>query len=237
MIKVQLSTLSPTTDVLTAFPEWIIQYCNLNSRVLDVGAGRDINKTGSLIRPHIARLVGVDPSENIKHNPVVDEGYKASLEEFAHGHLTKFDSLYAMFVIEHVANPYAFLSGCRSLLKPNGMLFGVTPNLWHYLGVSAKISTSMGIEDWLLERLVGKQSKEDYHFPTTYRMNSIRAISRALEQTGFQAVEFRCFDPTRRLEFYFPPMLKRLPSVYTRLVYLLHLSRFMGYLMFRATAD
>ena len=66
MIQTRISTILPTADVLTVFPEWIVQYCNPTSVVLDVGAGRDKNKTGAFIRPHIARLVGVDPSENIK---------------------------------------------------------------------------------------------------------------------------------------------------------------------------
>jgi SAM-dependent methyltransferase len=237
MIRVQISTIPSTTDILTAFPEWIIQCCDSTSVALDVGAGQDRNKIDALIRPKIAHLVGIDPTEDIMHNPALDERYQATLENFAQEYHVYFDCLYSMFVLEHVTHPHDFFKACRSLLKSNGILFGVTPNLWHYFGLATKISSTIGMEDWLLERLVGKQKKEAYHFPTTYRVNSIRAIVQGLEQTGFQSVEFRCFDPTKRLEFYFPRLLKWYPGVYSHLVHHLHLSRFMGYLVFKATAN
>ena len=94
----------------------------------------------------------------------------------------------------------------------------------------------MGIEEWLLERLVGTRVKAAYHFPTTYRLNSIRTIKRMLEETGFREVEFRYFDSPHRFEYCFPKPLRWFPSVYSRLVYTLGLSKFMGIIMFRATA-
>ena len=140
-----------------------------------------------------------------------------------------------MFVLEHVTQPQAFVAACRSLLKPGGMLFGVTPNLWHYFGMATKVSASLGIEDWLLERLVGAEEKHAYHFPTAYRINSIRSIRRTLLHAGFREVEFRCLDPAYRFEYCFPKQLRRFPSIYSRMVYLLRSPRIMGLIMFRAT--
>ena len=236
MIQTQLSHLPSKTDAMTEFPRWITQHCNQSSIVLDVGAGEGINGYAEQIRSKVGRLVGVDPSSGIELNPYLDERYHASIEDFAQGRGPDFDCLYAMFVLEHVTHPQAFLSACRSLLKPGGMLFGLTPNLWHYFGMATKFSSTMGIEEWLLERLVGTRVKAAYHFPTTYRLNSIRTIKRMLEETGFRDVEFRYFDSPHRFEYCFPKPLRWFPSVYSRLVYTLGLSKFMGIIMFRATA-
>src|SRR5437764_9863445 len=146
MIKTQISSLPSTIDVLEEFPAWIVQYCNPHSVVLDVGAGA--GKTGNPvhIRPHIARLVGVDPDATIAQNPYLDEGHQTTLEDFAldRGHV--FDCLYTSFVIEHITRPHTFLQSCQSLLKPGGTLFAITPNLWHYFGMTTKISATLGIE-------------------------------------------------------------------------------------------
>jgi SAM-dependent methyltransferase len=143
--------------------------------------------------------------------------------------------LYTSFVIEHVTNPDIFIQSCRSLLKPGGMFFGVTPNLWHYFGLITKISSALGIEDWLLNHLIGVQAKASYHFPTAYRLNSITAIKHSLKQHGFREVEFKCIDQTDRFESYFPSSLRWFPGIYSRLVYRLRLPHIMGLLMFKAT--
>src|SRR5712692_131177 len=236
MIRSQLSILLSNTDALIEFPRWVAQHCDRTSIVLDVGAGRDTTASAAVIRQKVALLVGVDPDASIAQNPYLDERYQASIEDFAKDRGPSFDCLYTMFVLEHVTQPQEFLSACRSLLKPGGMLFGVTPNLWHYFGMATKLSASLGIEDWLLERLIGAQAKASYHFPTAYRLNSIRAIRRILEQTGFQEVEFRCFDHPNNFEYVFPKLLRWFPSSYSRLVYTLRLPQIMGLIMFRATA-
>ncbi len=236
MLRTQLSVLPETIDVRTEFPQWVSQHCDSNSVVLDVGAGRGEAANQSVIQQKVARLVGIDPDAGIALNPYLDEKYQSSIEEFARNRGAEFDRLYTMFVLEHVARPSDFLFACKSLLKPGGMLFGVTPNLWHYFGMTTKLSSSIGVEDWLLDRLIGSQVKASYHFSTTYRLNSIPTIGRALEQTGFREVEFKCFDQTNRFEGYFPRSLRWFPGVYSRLAYTLNLPHVMGFIMFRATA-
>jgi len=236
MIPTQLSSLPLTTDVLIEFPRWVTQYCDHTSIVLEVGAGKGKDGEAAPIQQKVARLIGIDPDSAIAQNPYLDERYQMSIEDFAKDRDSGFDCLYTISVLEHITQPREFLSACRSLLKPGGMLFGVTPNLWHYFGMATKLSASLGIEDWLLERLIGAQAKASYHFPTAYRLNSIRAIRRILEQTGFQEVEFRCFDHPNNFEYVFPKLLRWFPSSYSRLVYTITLQKIMGLIMFRATA-
>jgi SAM-dependent methyltransferase len=235
MIRTQISSLPPTIDVNAVFPHWIIEHCNQTSRVLEVGAGKDRNGHAALIQPAVGELVGVDPDAAIAENPHLDARYQLSLEEFAREQQTSFDCLYAAFVLEHVAQPAEFLAACRRLLKPGGMLFGLTPNLWHYFGSATRLSASLGIEDWLLERLIGREHKHAYHFPTAYRLNSLRTLRKALQRAGFEEVEFRYCDPPVRFRYVLPGPLRWFPQVYSRIVYALRLRPLMGMMMFRAT--
>jgi SAM-dependent methyltransferase len=234
MIPSQIVSLPSNTDVLTEFPQWVVQHCNHTSVVLDIGAGQGKSGNPAMIRQKVGYLVGVDPDSSIEQNPYLHECHRSSLEDFAKNRGANFDCLYSMFVMEHITRPYEFLSSCRTLLKPGGMLFGMTPNLWHYFGITTKLSLSLGIEDWLLDRVMGKQVKASYHFPTAYHLNSIRTISRTLEQTGFSEVEFRCVDQTNRFETYFPKLLRWFPGLYSPLVYRLRIPHIMGLIMFRA---
>lgn len=236
MIQTQLSYLPSSTDVRIEFPKWICQYCNSESAVLDVGAGKGRTGHALAIKPNVARLVGVDPDASIEENPYLDERYQASIEAFAKEYDSNFDCLYSTSVLEHVTQPGEFLAACRSLLKPGGMLFSVTPNLWHYFGLTTRASASVGIEDWLLERLVGVQLKASYHFPTAYRLNNLRTLKSRLASAGFREVEFKFFDPPEDFKYVFPRPLRWFPGCYSRLVYTLRLPQIMGLIMLRATA-
>ena len=231
-----IKSLPATTDISEAFPLWIKQHTTSQSLVMDVGAGRGRIPGPSLIKPHIGHLVGVDPDPDIAHNPYLDEWYCATLEDFAHSSKNTFDVLYCIFVLEHVNHPEAFFAACRSLLKPGGMLFAVTPNLWHYFGLATTISARLGIQDWVLDRLIGRLAKEDYHFPTTYRANSVAAITRLLRLAGFASVEFCCFDNPISYQYIIPKSWHWCPRIYSWLMYRLRLPQFMGTIMFATTA-
>lgn len=43
----------------------------------------------------------------------------------------RFDIVFSIEVIEHLHNPYQFISECRRILKPNGLLILTTPNNLH----------------------------------------------------------------------------------------------------------
>ncbi|GER86367.1 hypothetical protein KDW_05290 [Dictyobacter vulcani] len=236
MIRTQVSFLPADVDAHTEFFRWITQYCDSNSEVLDVGAGKGLTGHTALIQSHVRYLVGVDPDAEIEQNPYLHEWHQISIEEFAKNHSARFNCLYTRMVLEHVAHPHDFLSACKSLLQPGGTLFGITPNLWHYFGLATKISATLGIQNWLLGRLIGEQARDSYHFPTTYRLNSIRDISHTLEHAGFRAVEFICLDPRGGFEYCLPKRLHWFPRLYSRFVYSIKQPRIMGLIMFKAFA-
>ncbi len=232
-----ITSLPATTNQEIALFHWVAQYSNSMSVVLDVGAGRGRIKSTAIVKQHVGQLVGVDPDPVIAENPYLDEWYCSKVEDFAREYHGKFDLLYSMMVLEHLTDPDAFFSACRSLLKLGGMFFAITPNLWHYFGLATKLTSILGVNEWLLDRLIGKQAKEEYHFPTVYKINSISSIQRMLKQTGFHDVEFRCFDNPINYRYVIPKPLRWFPWLYSRTVYTLNMPRYMGRIMFRATVN
>lgn len=102
-------------------------------RFLDIGCG------GGLLTEPMARLgatiVGVDPSEkNIKTASVhaaeqgLDIAYRAATAEALAAEGQLFDVILNMEVIEHVADPAAFVATCASMLKLGGVMFVATLN-------------------------------------------------------------------------------------------------------------
>jgi 2-polyprenyl-3-methyl-5-hydroxy-6-metoxy-1,4-benzoquinol methylase len=102
--------LPASANVKNALLDWIIEYCTADSFVLDIGAGKDRSQIDAFIQPRVLRLVGIDPSEDILCNPSVHERYQTSLEKFAEETQEKFDVLFCVMVLEHVADPNAFFS-------------------------------------------------------------------------------------------------------------------------------
>jgi 2-polyprenyl-6-hydroxyphenyl methylase/3-demethylubiquinone-9 3-methyltransferase len=102
-------------------------------RFLDIGCG------GGLLTEPMARLgaaiLGVDPSEkNIKTASVhaaeqdLEIDYRAATAEQLAEAGERFDVILNMEVIEHVADPAAFVATCAGLLKPGGVMFVATLN-------------------------------------------------------------------------------------------------------------
>jgi 2-polyprenyl-6-hydroxyphenyl methylase/3-demethylubiquinone-9 3-methyltransferase len=102
-------------------------------KILDIGCG------GGLLSEPMARLganvVGADAAErNIPvakihaQNSGLEIDYRhTSAEEIAKTS-EKFDVVLNMEVIEHVADPLGFLTACKQLLKPNGLMLCSTIN-------------------------------------------------------------------------------------------------------------
>lgn len=231
-----MTSLPYGSDPLAVLPAWVLRHCPERARVLEIGAGRGEHGYAALLKAHGAYLVGVDPDSAIAENPYLDERYQMTIEAFARKERVAFDCAYAFFVVEHIAEPLPFLHACRSLLREGGAFFALTPNLHHYFGAAAKVSTLLGIEDWLLRRLRGDTVVESYHFPVQYRLNDANAIQENARRAGFRDVELCYFDMPARFEVYFPRLLRWGPRLYARALYALRIRRLMGFVMLKLTS-
>lgn len=141
----------------------------------------------------------VDPSARVAHNSEADERHQTTLEEFSVEHADRFDVAFAVFVMEHVADPVGFTEAAARVLKPRGVLLALTLNQWHYFGLTTWATSRLGLEEWLLRQVRDPREVGEYHFHTEYRINTIRSVSRHLERGGFADVEFRMWDPSSPL--------------------------------------
>ncbi len=102
-------------------------------RILDIGCG------GGLLSEPMARLgatvVGADAAE--RNIPVAQIHAEQSGLEIDYRHTSAeaivqtgetFDVILNMEVVEHVADPLGFLTACKNLLKPNGLMLCSTIN-------------------------------------------------------------------------------------------------------------
>lgn len=129
-------------------------------RVLDIGCG------GGLLSEPMARLgaevVGVDASPRNIEVARVHAGQTGLGIDYRHGTAEalaaageRFDAVLNMEVVEHVADPLAFLTACHELLKPGGLHICSTlnrnPKSWLFAIVGAEHVARWlpkGTHDW-----------------------------------------------------------------------------------------
>ena len=229
-----VSALPAPRHSVKHFARWVASSCETGSLVLDIGAG--VNATGSLepITRQEPYLVGVDPHVSLHGNGCLDQRHQMSLEQFAAEHEATFDVAFAVYVLEHVADPAGFTAAVARVLRPGGEFFALTLNVRHYFGGTTWAMSRLHRAEWLLHRLKGSALGHEHHFPTEYRLNSIRAIQRHCAAAGFADLEFRCYDATRRYQWYLPPSVKWVAPAYTRMAYAVGSPALMGHLSFRA---
>jgi SAM-dependent methyltransferase len=232
-------TAAPRRGV-PGFGAWVAQSCPPGATVLNIGGGQNLSGQLRPLRRRAGCLVGVDPDASICENPTLDEFHQQTLEDFATTHAGCFDLAFSVFVLEHVHDPMPFTRACARVLRPRGVLMGITVNKWQYFGLCTWAATRLGLADRLLpmvrrEGHVAGHVEGHRHFPTQYRCNSVRTLTRLLDEAGFSRAEFRCWDLPRMYEPYLPGPLRGFARRYNRVAYGLERPNLMGHITFRAT--
>ena len=115
----------------TLFREYILNVMKPHHRVLDIGAGAGIVEQMNF-KGLAGSIVGIDLDERVLSNPWIDEAHHcdASHTPFSNN---EFDIIVCDNVLEHIAEPDAFIEEVSRLLKPGGLFLGKTPNKYHYM--------------------------------------------------------------------------------------------------------
>jgi 2-polyprenyl-6-hydroxyphenyl methylase / 3-demethylubiquinone-9 3-methyltransferase len=154
-------------------------------RFLDIGCG------GGLLSEPMARLgatvTGIDPSEkNIKTASVhaaeqeLAINYRAMTAEALAAEGQTFDVILNMEVIEHVADPGAFVGTCASLLKPGGLIFIATLNRT-LKSFGLAIIGAEYILGWIPK---GTHQWEKFIKPDELKADLVRSNLKYLDETG-----------------------------------------------------
>lgn len=162
-------------------------------RALDIGCGNGIGRRPhwtAAVRPHFDELWGIEPDPSISPTEGVIDHFQTATLETAELPEAHFDLAYSFMVVEHVADPHAFLAAVHKALRPGGVHFFVTVNGHHYFAKLAKFMKTIKVEDAMLRVLRGKQTTESYHYPVQYRMNRPGQIDRLAVQHGFDPPEY-----------------------------------------------
>lgn len=172
-----------------AFRRVVERHVRAETIVLDVGAGRGAGPVLN-IRGKVARVIGVDPSRDIRKNPGLDEWHVGDAQAMPFLQDASVDLAYARYVAEHLQEPLLTLTELRRVLKPGGHFLFITPNRRHYVP-----SIARGLPT-LVHKAVnaarGRASEDT--FRTVYALNSPSDIHALGVRAGFSRVEVFLFE-------------------------------------------
>jgi SAM-dependent methyltransferase len=170
------------------FRDEILSVIRPDHHVLDLGAGAGIVVQMNF-RGKVRRVCGVDPDPRVQSNPYLDEGRVAGGESIPYPD-SSFDVVFADNVLEHLEAPARVFSEVHRVMRPGGVFLVKTPNRRHYMPVIA-MATPHSFHQ-IVNRLRGRASTDT--FPTLYRVNSPRAVTRFARSTGFSVESIRLYE-------------------------------------------
>jgi len=153
--------------------------------LLDAGCGR----TAPVLRTFngsARRLIGIDLVE-FRHDVPGVELHRTDLGRTGL-ESDSIDVVMSRSVMEHVADPASVYAEMYRVLRPGGHFIFLTPNLWDYASIIAKLVPNR-LHPWIVSRTEGR-APEDV-FPVCYKTNTRRAVYRWAQQTGFGVESFR----------------------------------------------
>jgi SAM-dependent methyltransferase len=149
--------------------------------LLDAGCGRYAER---LIRvcPGAARAIGVDLVE------FTPDALAAPGIELHRGDLgalplpdSSVDLIYSVSVMEHLENPATVYREVHRVLRPGGQFLFLTPNLWDYASLAARIIPNR-LHPWIVRRTEGRLEADT--FPTHFRSNTPVAVRHLAREAG-----------------------------------------------------
>jgi SAM-dependent methyltransferase len=147
--------------------------------LLDAGCGRTAERLRRLA-PSIQCGIGIDLVD-FQQREAGLLLLKANLEQIPL-RSECIDLAMSVSVMEHLQNPLGAYREIQRILRPGGSFLFLTPNLWDYGSLAAKLIPSR-LHPFLVARLEGR--KEEDTLPTHFRSNTLGAVRNLAQQSGF----------------------------------------------------
>ena len=156
------------------------KYFKKEGLILHLGSGLDSHNITD--KAAGVRLISLDISEEAlrkkKHYlPVCGDGARLPFKNEV------FDAVMCENVFEHLTNPQSVLEECYRSLKGQGPLIFLAPNGFSYISLVARLTPY-----WFhakFRRRISKKVEEDT-YPTYYRLNTVRTITKLSKRVGFE---------------------------------------------------
>ncbi len=184
----------------------------VRGRVLDIGCGSGFHRSLAFIKAVASQVDGVDPGEDIDRNDSLVMRWRGNLQQ-APVPEKAYDLAVAYNVVEHVADPVAFLKAVHRILKPGGRFWALTPHSRHVFCM-----LSRGLECAHLKPLIAKRNASVNDYPAYYRLNSRRQVSRCIRDIPLRPTHLECMTAPGWYKVYFPRWLHWSAQLYDNLL-------------------
>lgn len=200
-----------TRDPVARFYLTLSRHLNPSFRVLDLGAGAG-EENPYRLKDRVGTLIGIDRDPRVGRNPLLESGVIGDGGALPFRD-NSFDLAFSIYVLEHIVRPRRLAGELRRILRPGGVFLALTPSRFHYVSLIAAC-TPTGFHRWI-NRKRGRKDQDT--FPTQYKLNSRRQLTREFGDEDFELVEFDTFEvQPNYLTFSTPSFL--LGALYERLV-------------------
>jgi SAM-dependent methyltransferase len=180
--------------------------------VLDIGCGKGMGVGASRqeflwrIKDHCGELWGIDSDPSVQQTDGLFDRVETGLLEESGIPSESINLAFSRCVMEHVANPKAFLETIKRILRPGGIYIFLTPNGNSYFGRVAALSNRLRLDEMLLKRLKKQVHLDGYHYPLQCRCNRPSQLYALADEIGLHC---ECgFFERQGVVGYFPHALK-----------------------------
>jgi SAM-dependent methyltransferase len=187
--------------------------CAQANQILEIGAGPP-NQTTEFLAG-LAKVHGLDPDPAVLTNQYLSEATVLTGDHFPFGDGV-FDCCVSNYVVEHLPDPSTHLREVHRVLRPGGAYVFRTSNRWHYVGLVASL-TPHWFHELVANRLRNLPPEAHAPYPTSYALNTRRAVSRHAARAGFHVEVLRLVEKEPSYGMYARPLFL-LFTAYERIV-------------------
>jgi len=132
-------------------------------------------------------IVGIDIDPAVHNNPFCNETYICDLSKPLPFDNASFDIIHCRWVIDHLEDPLRTFREFARILKPGGHFLALTPNIFHYAMIVARVTPHWFHRWWRRED--GGEA-----FRTYYRANSPRSLRRLCMGAGLKVQQLELIE-------------------------------------------